>query len=57
MTTPEQFRDEMRAIVERAGTDTESAHIKMDEALCRVLRELGYQEGVDIFDDVLINYG
>ena len=50
-TTPEQFRDEMQKISEEIGEDEEMAHIQMDGVLCRVLAELGYSEGVAIFDE------
>ena len=51
MTTPEQFRDEMQKIREEIGGDVEVAHACMDDVLCRVLMELGYRDGVAIFDE------
>lgn len=45
--TPTEFEEEMRKIWERWGT--EEAHRQADELLCRVLAELGYDKGVEIF--------
>jgi hypothetical protein len=53
MTTPEQFRDDMQKIREEVGGDEEVAHARMDNLLCRVLVELGYRDGVAIFDKQL----
>jgi hypothetical protein len=50
ITTPEQFRDDMQKIRKEVGGDEVIAHIRMDEVLCRVLVELGYRDGVAIFD-------
>ena len=41
------FANEMRRI--DRNNDTEMAHILADELMCKLLRELGYGEGVDIF--------
>lgn len=46
--TPEQFKTEMEQI-ERSG-DTEGGHVDADELMCRVLRELGYGDGVEVFE-------
>jgi hypothetical protein len=51
MTTPEQFRDEMQKIREELGRDKEAAHARMDDVMCRVLAELGYRDGVAVFDE------
>lgn len=49
-TTPEQFKDEMQNLRETMGGDSEAAHLAMDNAMCRVLVELGYRDGVALFD-------
>ena len=46
-TPPDEFAAEMR---ECSGSDEEVAHGMMDDIMCRVLRELGYGDGVDVFD-------
>jgi hypothetical protein len=48
--TPQEFAEKMKAIDE-AG-DIEVSHVKADELLCEVLRELGYAEGVKIFSEM-----
>lgn len=42
------FVNEMRRI--NRDDDTEMAHILADELMCKLLRELGYNEGVEIFE-------
>lgn len=44
------FANEMRRI--DRDNDTEMAHILADELMCKLLRELGYDEGVDIFEQM-----
>lgn len=43
------FTNEMRRIARE--NDTEMTHIYMDELMCKLLRELGYGDGVDIFEE------
>ena len=53
--TPEEFADEMRRITDEEQHkndpywDTEQIHIEMDSLVCKVLENLGYGEGVEIF--------
>lgn len=47
--TPEKFRDIMIDIKNDGNFDRELSHIEMDELMCKVLIELGYEEGVEIF--------
>lgn len=59
--TPEEFAERMRELIvknthpiEFLGDDVpyfdpEDCHPEMDELLCKVLKQLGYGEGVDIF--------
>jgi hypothetical protein len=45
------FANEMRRI-QRAFEDTpDQCHALMDECMCHLLRELGYGEGIDIYED------
>ena len=44
------FANEMRRI--DRDNNTEMAHIYADELICKLLRELGYGEGVDIFEQM-----
>ena len=45
--TPEEFAKEMKNIQEKC--DTEDGHIAMDDLMCKVLCQLGYEEGIKIF--------
>lgn len=45
------FANEMRRIKRQCKDYPETTHVMMDECMCRLLRELGYGEGVDIFED------
>lgn len=50
VTTPEQFKAEMEEIVQKTDGDPHDVHVVMDATLCRVLTELGYGDGVAIFE-------
>ena len=49
--TPEEFFNEMWMIRARCGNDEELVHGEMDDLMCHLLRELGYEKGVEIFED------
>jgi len=49
--TPEEFKEKMASIVAGSGGDQEMAHIKMDDLMCDLLNELGYGEGVEVFQN------
>lgn len=46
--TPEEFYNKM---VEYEKLDEETAHIKMDDLLCKTLKQLGYSKGVEVFEN------
>lgn len=48
-TLPDEFYKEMKKIAD-SKINEEFAHIEMDELMCRVLKELGYGSGVEIFE-------
>lgn len=49
--TPEQFAEKMREIhADPEGLGPPTTHGQSDDLMCQVLRELGYGEGVDIFE-------
>lgn len=53
--TPEEFKNEMQKISNRQGEkyiDVEITHAEADDLMCEMLRELGYGEGVDVFEDM-----
>lgn len=54
--SPEEFADKMIEIASYADEygyfDDEVAHVKADNLMCALLRSLGYQEGVRIFENL-----
>ena len=46
---PEEFRSKMKTLAE--DDDPESFHSYADDLMCETLTELGYGEGVKIFED------
>lgn len=59
-STKDVFADSMREIAQRSELhrddpmyiDRESAHVVADQYMCQVLRDLGFNEGVDIFESM-----
>lgn len=49
--TPEEFKNEMKKILERYEDDEESFHIAADNYICSVMEALGFEEGIEIFDN------
>ena len=49
--TPEQFETEMKAIFNDGDHDTEIIHVYMDELMTELLKSLGYEAGIKVFDD------
>ena len=49
--SPDDFAREMR--YKSRKTDTEAAHGDMDDLMCNLLRELGYGEAVDVFENAV----
>ena len=55
MITPAEFEDKMKDIEYRLenrvdGYYEEDAHIDADAVMCKVLKDLGYTKGVEIFE-------
>jgi hypothetical protein len=48
---------EFAAALREIGGDQERRHVLADKLLCRVLRSLGYGEGVDVFESIEKWYG
>lgn len=46
--TPDDFKERMTELSK--GEDIEDRHVYMDNLMCDLLRELGYGDGVDIFE-------
>lgn len=49
--TPEEFADAMRELVKKDGDCEEIFHIEADKLISALLIALGYEEGIEIFDD------
>lgn len=48
--TPRKFTIEMKKIAQI--DDPEIAHGEADDLLCEVLKKLGYEKGVKVFEDI-----
>lgn len=46
--SPEEFAKKMKEI--KMECDIEDAHAEMDDLMCDVLIQLGYKDGVDVFN-------
>lgn len=47
---PEEFAEKMREAART--TNTEWAHQAADDLMCELLRSLGYEEGVKVFEEM-----
>ena len=54
--TPKEFAEAMEAAAKFYEADVEIGHSSGDHLMCRVLSELGYNEGVEIFQDMTKHY-
>lgn len=48
--TPEEFKEKMLEIYKEKSGDEEVAHAMMDDLMADLLTELGYGEGIEIFN-------
>ena len=52
-TLPKKFAREMREIADRMDKDGEEiCHIDADELICDLLKHLGFEDGVKVFEDM-----
>ena len=49
--SPKEFKEEMIVIREVADGHPERFHIEADDLICKVMRDLGYGDGIDIFEE------
>ncbi len=49
--TPEEFKNEMKKILEQYYDDEELFHVVADEYICDVMKALGFEEGIQIFEN------
>lgn len=50
MMTPEEFWLKMCTIITTNNNYPETTHVEMDELMCKLLCELGYKKGVEVFE-------
>lgn len=56
LMTPEEFKNKMQEIYDKSNGGGEVAHMMADVLLCEVLMQLGYKEGIDIFNSMEVWY-
>lgn len=49
--SPKQFYERMLEIPKKYYYDDEATHMYMDELMCELLAELGYGDGVKVFEE------
>ena len=54
--TPEDFELKMKTLLTTHGDNTEALHIEMDRLMCKVLSQLGYEKGVEVFKNTELWY-
>ena len=51
--TPEEFHEEVYRIYKKYEDDPEVSHIKFDDIMGKVLRDLGYYAGMDVIETTI----
>lgn len=54
--TPDEFFESMNAVVNKHNHDFEAAHADADEIICNLLKQLGYEKGVEVFNNMTKQY-
>ena len=47
----QEFYKQMKLIAEEHTDDEEVAHFKMDRLMCELLIDLGYEDGIEVFNE------
>lgn len=47
---PNEFLERMLELEKSEDYDPESSHIKGDDLMCEILKDLGYEEGVEVYN-------
>lgn len=56
--TPQEFAQAMAELRDRYDREhLDECHLAMDDLMCELLRELDYEEGIDIFETTEKWYG
>lgn len=48
--TSQEFAEKMKAIEDKHDGDWEVIHSQGDDLMCILLRELGYSDGIDVYE-------
>lgn len=49
---PDEFREKMIEIANKAEYDPEKSHGQDDDLMCEILTDIGYGEGVKVFEEM-----
>lgn len=52
MITPEEFKTKMEEFARESENGEEMAHIHADELMCEVLKQNGYEDGAELFENM-----
>lgn len=52
VTNPNNAEKALKELIEKYGYDTSLCHQKADKLLCRILKELGFENVVKIFEEL-----
>lgn len=50
ITDPQVFAEKMQQIADDPEMDTEQGHVRADALMCELLKKLGYEDGVAIYE-------
>lgn len=51
-----QFAEFMQKLADKSEDDPEAIRIEIDDLMCEALKELGYEEGIRIFERAIKYY-
>lgn len=52
----EEFYEKMSRLKNECGEDYELFHVKADDLMCELLKEIGYSKGVEVFENADVWY-
>ena len=52
LITPAEFERDMQNLSAESERDCEAPHVAADKLMCDVLRQFGYEKGVEIFENM-----
>lgn len=54
--TADEFKQQMTELIAKHRGDTEAQHVEIDELTWGLLRVLGYGDGIDLINDLILWY-